>query len=132
MDRRAGTIRDADFVKKKFGVEPRFIPDYLALVGDAADGYPGIAGIGPVTAARLVNRWGPIELFPPDVLGELQEQALLFKNLATLRTDAPLFADIDELAWRGPTPAFPEWADKLGDARLLPRARAAGGQRAAN
>ena len=90
-------------MREKFGVEPALIPDYLALVGDAADGYPGIAGIGAVGAARLLNRHGPIESFPPDVLGERMEQALLFKRLATLRTDAPLFDDVDALRWRGPT-----------------------------
>ena len=91
VDRRTKTIRDAAGVREKFGVEPALIPDFLALVGDAADGYPGIAGIGAVAAARLLNRHGPIEAFPPEVLGERREQALLFKQLATLRTDAPLF-----------------------------------------
>jgi 5'-3' exonuclease len=66
-------------------------------VGDSADGYPGIDGIGPVGAARLIKQYGPIEDFPPAVLGERRELALLFKNLATLRTDARLFSDIDEL-----------------------------------
>ena len=70
VDRRAKTIRDAVGVRAKFGVEPRLIPDWLALVGDAADGYPGIAGIGAVGAARLLNRHGPIESFPPDRLLE--------------------------------------------------------------
>jgi len=82
---------------KKFGVEPALIPDYLALVGDTADGYPGIDGIGAVTAAQLLNRYGPIEGFPPNVLGQRRDRALLFKDLATLRTDAPLFDDVDEL-----------------------------------
>ena len=90
----------------KFGVEPALIPDYLALVGDAADGYPGIPGIGAVTAARLLNRYGRIEQFPAEVLGDQRELALLFKRLATLRTDAPLFSDVDELRWRGPTRGF--------------------------
>ena len=89
VDRKAKTIRDAAGVRAKFGVEPALIPDFLALVGDAADGYPGIAGIGAVGAARLLNRHGPIEAFPPEVLGERREQALLFKRLATLRRDAP-------------------------------------------
>jgi len=129
MDRRAGTIRDADFVKKKFGVEPARIPDYLALVGDAADGYPGIAGIGPVTAARLVNRWGPIELFPPEVLGEQRELALLFKTLATLRTDASLFANVEELRWRGPTLAFDDLCARIDAPNLAKRARAIAGSR---
>ncbi len=121
VDRRSGKIRDAAGVREKFGVEPALIPDFLALVGDSADGYPGIAGLGPVTAARLLNRYGAIEAFPPEVLGARREQALLFKNLATLRTDARLFDDVDELRWRGPTPAFPAFVERVGDARLLER-----------
>jgi len=121
VDRRGQKIRDADAVREKFGVEPLRIPDFLALVGDAADGYPGIAGIGEVTAARLVGRYGAIEDFPPEILGERRALALLFKDLATLRTDAQLFGDVDELRWRGPTDAFAAWAAQIGDARLLPR-----------
>jgi 5'-3' exonuclease len=121
MDRRSGKIRNAVGVREKFGVEPELIPDYLALVGDAADGYPGIPGIGPKTAATLLNRHGPIEGFPPSVLGANQELALLFKTLATLRTDAPLFRDVDELRWRGPTTGFPDTVKRCGDARLLNR-----------
>ena len=108
-------------MREKFGVEPVLIPDFLALVGDAADGYPGIAGIGPITAARLLNRHGIIEDFPPAVLGDSRDLALLFKDLATLRTDARLFRDVDELRWRGPTNAFAACAERLGDARLLQR-----------
>src|SRR6185295_11037103 len=78
MDRRSGHIRDADGVLAKFGVMPPHIPDYLALVGDSADGYPGIAGYGPKTAARLIQRYGSLEQFPPEVLGESPENALLF------------------------------------------------------
>src|SRR5882672_9715621 len=111
IDSRRKTIRDAAGVREEFGVDPPLIPDLLALVGDAADGYPGIAGIGPKTAARLLNLHGPIESFPPQILGGQQDLALLFKNLATLRTDVPLFADVDALRWRGPTPAFAEWAE---------------------
>ena len=121
VDRRSGTIRDAAGVREKFGVEPALIPDFLALVGDAQDGYPGIEGIGKATAARLLNEHGPIEAFPPTVLGTNRDAALLFKRLATLRTDAPLFADVDELAWRGPTPAFATWADRMQDTRILER-----------
>ena len=107
----------------KFGVPPERIPDYLALVGDAADGYPGMPGIGPKTAARLIERYGPLEDFPVD--GTLdRERALLFKRLATLRSDAPLFTDVDALRWRGPTPAFPAFAEKIGDPKLLPRVAA--------
>jgi 5'-3' exonuclease len=121
VDRRSQKIRDADGVREKFGVEPVLIPDFLALVGDAADGYPGIPGIGPVSAARLLNRHGIIESFPPDVLGDSRELALLFKDLATLRTDARLFRDVDELRWRGPTKAFAACAERLGETRLLER-----------
>jgi len=121
VDRKSRKIRDAAAVREKFGVEPGLIPDFLALVGDAADGYPGIPGIGAVTAARLLNRHGVIEDFPPAVLGESRDLALLFKNLATLRTDAPLFRDVDELRWRGPTDEFAARAERLGDARLHER-----------
>ena len=123
VDRRGQKIRDDAAVREKFGVEPALIPDLLALVGDAADGYPGIPGIGRKTAARLLNRYGIIEHFPPSVLGERRDQALLFKDLATLRTDAPLFREVDELAWRGPTDAFAAYAQHLGDPRLLQRCR---------
>lgn len=121
VDRKSRKIRDAAGVREKFGVEPGLIPDFLALVGDTADGYPGIAGIGAVTAARLLNQYGPIEDFPATVLGDNRDQALLFKRLATLRTDAPLFRNVDELEWRGPSQAFATWAHRLGDARLLDR-----------
>ena len=121
VDRRAQKIRNAEGVREKFGVEPGLIPDFLALVGDAADGYPGIPGIGRITAARLLNRLGIIESFPPDVLGDSRDLALLFKNLATLRTDAPLLRDVDELRWRGPTNAFAAWAERQREARLLER-----------
>jgi 5'-3' exonuclease len=125
VDRRGQKIRDAEGVREKFGVEPVLIPDYLALVGDTADGYSGIRGIGRVGAARLLNRYGPIESFPPAVLGEKRDLALLFKDLATLRTDAPLFRGVDELRWRGPTKAFAAWVERLGDERLLARCLAA-------
>ena len=122
VDRKSKTIRNAAGVREKFGVDPVFIPDFLALVGDAADGYPGIAGIGRATAARLVNRHGPIEEFPPTILGEQRELALLFKKLATLRTDAALFRNVDELQWRGPTDRFTAYAARLGDERVVERA----------
>jgi 5'-3' exonuclease len=125
MDRRSNTMRDADGVRKKFGVSPPMIPDYLALVGDSADGYPGIAGIGPKGAARLIERYGKIEDFPVHILGERRELALLFKTLATLRTDAPLFATVDELKWRGPTERFVAVAERVGDIRLISRAEKA-------
>lgn len=122
IDRKAGAIRDANGVFKKFGVSPALIPDFLALVGDSADGYPGIAGIGKTGAARLLNDYGPIEAFPEKVLKDRREEALLFKNLATLRTNAPLFSDVEELRWRGPTPTFAELTEKIGEPRLLDRA----------
>src|SRR4029453_15448895 len=96
-------------------------PDLLALVGDAADGYPGIPGIGATTAAQLLNRYGPIEKFPQKVLGKQRDLALLFKNLATLRTDAPLFENSETPRWRGPTPGFAAWAKRMEAPRLLER-----------
>jgi 5'-3' exonuclease len=122
IDRRAGAIRNADAVQKKFGVIPVLIPDFLALVGDSADGYPGISGIGKTGAARLLNQFGPIENFPEKVLGAQRTQALLFKQLATLRTDAELFTNVDQLRWRGPTKTFADLTSKLGDPKLLRRA----------
>jgi 5'-3' exonuclease len=121
IDRKSKKIRDAAGVRQKFGVEPALIPDFLALVGDAADGYPGIPGIGSITAAQLLNRHGSIESFPPSVLGERRDTALLFKDLATLRTDAPLFHDVDELRWRGPTGVFGSWTERMEAPRLLER-----------
>jgi 5'-3' exonuclease len=121
VDRKARKIRGAEGVREKFGVEPALIPDFLALVGDAADGYPGIAGIGAVGAARLLNRHGAIEAFPATVLGERKELALLFKRLATLRTDAELFENVDELLWRGPTDGFGRWTQAVEAPRLLER-----------
>ena len=122
VDRRSGKIRNAEGVREKFGVEPVLIPDYLALIGDAADGYPGIAGIGAVTAAQLLNRYGPIESFPPDVLhDDKRKLALLFKDLATLRTNASLFADVDDLRWRGATSSFSAFAERIGEPRLVER-----------
>ena len=125
VDRKSGHIRNATGVRAKFGVQPELIPDYLALVGDAADGYPGIPGIGAVTAARLLNRHGAIEGFPDAVLGTNREAALLFKRLATLRTDATLFEDVDALRWRGDTASFAAWAERTNDARLATRVAAA-------
>ena len=122
IDRRKNEIRDEAGVRAKFGVAPAFIPDYLALVGDAADGYPGIPGIGRKTAANLINRHGYIEDFPAEVLKEdNRELALLFKNLATLRTNARLFKNVDELRWRGPATTFVSLAEKIGEPRLVAR-----------
>jgi 5'-3' exonuclease len=133
MDGRGKQIRDAEGVRRKFGVDPPMIPDFLALVGDAADGYPGISGIGAITAAQLLNRYGSIERFPPALLGERRELALVFKNLATLRTDASLFRDVDELRWQGPAAAFAALAERMEAPRLFERSRkaeAASGQAA--
>lgn len=121
VDRKTKAIRNADEVQKKFGVPPELIPDYLALVGDTADGYPGIEGIGPKGAASLLLRYGTIDKFPEEALGERRELALLFKQLATLKTDAPLFKHVSELNWTGPTLKFAEWSERLGD-KLIARA----------
>jgi 5'-3' exonuclease len=125
VDRRSGDIRDEAAVREKFGVPPEFIPDFLALVGDSADGFPGIQGIGRITAARLLNAHGPIESFPEEVLGGRRARALLFKDLAVLRSQEPLFDRVDELAWKGPTAALETWADRMGDEGLVERAEAA-------
>ena len=122
VDRRSNAVRNADAVREKFGVSPELIPDYLALVGDNADGYPGVPRIGAKGAARLITQHGPLESFPSDVLGAHREDAFLFKRLATLRTDAPLFENVESLRWRGPTASFAETAARLGDAGLVSRA----------
>ena len=122
IDRRSNEIRNADRVRAKFGVAPEFIADYLALVGDSADGYPGIAGCGAKTAASLINQHGHIEQFPAAVLkGDNRARALLFKDLATLRTNAPLFKSVEELRWKGPTPSFAWVAKQIDDERLVSR-----------
>jgi 5'-3' exonuclease len=123
IDRRSLKVRDEKGVHEKFGVGPLHIPDYLALVGDTADGYPGIKGIGAKTAAHLIKRHGKLEDFPEEVLGDSHELALLFKKLATLRTDAPLFRKVDEVRWRGPTPAFENFANKIDNIRLIERSQ---------
>ncbi|HXD74565.1 MAG TPA: 5'-3' exonuclease H3TH domain-containing protein [Vicinamibacterales bacterium] len=129
MDRRARTIRAEADVVKKFGVPPASIPDYLALVGDTADGYPGLAGWGARSTAAVLAKYGHIESIPSDwrtwnvnatrpaalaaTLEREREQALLFRDLATLRTGIPLFDGVDTLRWKGPTPAFAPLAMKL-------------------
>src|ERR1041385_2538310 len=124
VDRRSGVIRDAEAVRAKFGVPPELIPEYLALVGDSADGYPGISGCGPKTAAQLINRYGPLENFASSALSEENRGlALLFKDLATLRTDAQLFDDVEKLRWRGATDGFAQLAEKIDGSRLLTRVR---------
>jgi 5'-3' exonuclease len=125
VDRKSKVIRDDNGVQAKFGVTPARIPDYLALVGDSADGYPGIPGIGPKGAANLIVRYGRIEDFPPQILGERRDLALLFKKLATLRTDARLFTDVDELQWHAPTERFSTCCAQMDNPRLLARAHKA-------
>jgi len=125
IDRKSKALRNAAAVREKFGVDPSLIPDFLALVGDVADGYPGIDGIGKTGAARLLSRYGPLESFPENVLsGARRELALRFKVLATLKADLPLFADVDELRWRGPAAGFAAIAAKI-DARLFERCQKA-------
>ena len=124
VDRKSGQIRGEAGVREKFGVLPAHIPDFLALVGDAADGYPGIPKFGKKTAARVIDRYGAIEQFPDTVLGDHREHALLFKHLATLRVDVPLFDDVEQLRWSGPLPEFAAIVETIGDARLATRVRA--------
>ncbi len=127
--RRTGEVRDDSAVMRKFGVPPPSIPDYLALVGDAADGYPGLPGWGAKSTAAVLARFAHIESIPADwrdwrvnvssasalarTLSEQRDQALLFRTLATLRTDISPFADVDELRWNGPMPAFEALAARL-------------------
>ena len=125
VDRRTREIRNAAGVRAKYGVDPEHIPDFLALVGDSADGYPGLAGIGRVSAARLIGKYGALESFPSEVLGERRDLALLFKRLATLKTDAALFADTESLRWRGPTAQFEAWTERFSNPRLLGRSQRA-------
>jgi 5'-3' exonuclease len=124
IDRRSKKILNAKAIREKFGVNPNLIPDFLALVGDSADGYPGIPGIGKISAARMLNKYGPIEAFPKHALGEHRKNALLFKRLATLRTDAPLFKKVSQLQWHGPTSTFEKFTKKFNEPRLLNRANA--------
>ncbi len=125
IDRKSKAIRNAEAIEKKFGVPPKLIPDYLALVGDAADGYPGLDGIGPKGASSLLLRYGPIEQFPDETLGERRELALLFKKLATLKTDEPLFSKVSALRWAGPTGIFAEWSERVGDKVIARASKAA-------
>ncbi|HUJ13056.1 MAG TPA: 5'-3' exonuclease H3TH domain-containing protein [Thermoanaerobaculia bacterium] len=121
IDGRRNVIRDAAGVEAKFGVPPALIPDYLALVGDAADGYPGIRGFGPKRAAAILRQRGPIEAIDDRAID--RERALLFKKLATLRTDAMLFDSVGELRWSGPSPSFAAFAETIGAPELAARAQ---------
>jgi 5'-3' exonuclease len=122
VDRRSKAVRNAGGVRSKFGVDPEFIADFLALVGDTADGYPGIQRIGAKGAQSLISRYGKIENFPAEILGEYRARALLFKRLATLRTDAMLFENVDELQWRGPTAECASVFERLGIPDVFTRA----------
>ena len=139
LDRRKRETRDEQGVVARFGVGPASIPDYLALVGDTADGFPGIAGWGEKASGAVLGRYAHLERIPPratdwDVpvrgaarlsaaLEENRELAMLFRTLATLRTDVPVFDDVEELRWRGPTPAFEQTAKRLQVPGLWDRAR---------
>jgi 5'-3' exonuclease len=140
VDRRANQIRGAVEVKLKYGVPPASIPDYLALVGDSADGYPGLPGWGAKSAAAVIAHYGSIDAIPASVrdwavpvrgaarlassLAADREIALLFRTLARLRTDAPVSATVDALEWRGPKAEFTEWAARMGAPGLAERAAA--------
>jgi 5'-3' exonuclease len=144
-DRRAGTIRGADDVVKKFGVAPESIPDYLGLVGDAADGYPGLPGWGAKTASAVLGRYRHLEAIPANAaewqvtvrgaaklaatLVEYAELARLFRDLATLRTDAPVSAHVEDLRWTGPRPEFFDLCTRLDAGGLFRRAQHAAEKR---
>jgi 5'-3' exonuclease len=135
LNRRTRTILDEAAIVGKFGVSPASIPDYLALVGDSADGYPGLPGWGAKSSAAVLAKFLHLEAIPrdcrdwhvnvasagrlADTLGREWDNALLFRRLATLRTDLELFDDVEELRWSGPGPAFDEWAARLDSARTV-------------
>jgi 5'-3' exonuclease len=143
VDRRSSRIRDAAGVEAKFGVPPHLIPDYLALVGDTADGYPGVPGWGAKSTAAVLRRHGHLTTLPldnpqwmPDIAGgaslvrrlrESWKDALVFLELATLKTDAPLFESVELLEWKGPRPDADRLAESIGASGLLQRARHARG-----
>ena len=138
LDRRTKELRDEAGVRRKFGVPPASIPDWLALVGDSADGFPGLPGWGAKSAAAVLARYGHLEQIPKlaldweipvrgalrlaTTLAEQYERALLFRKLATLRADAPIAADVDALRWRGPRADFAAWSQRLGAPSLHERA----------
>jgi 5'-3' exonuclease len=138
LDRRTREVRNESGVQQKFGVPPASIPDWLALVGDSADGYPGLPGWGAKSAASVLARYGHLLQIPTlaaewDVavrgalrlattLAEQREQALLFRTLATLRTDAPIGVDVNALRWTGPRAEFAAWSSRLGAPALHQRA----------
>jgi 5'-3' exonuclease len=136
LNRRTRAVYDEPAIVAKFGVPPSSIPDYLALVGDASDGYPGLRGWGPRSTAAVLSRFGHLESIPEDwrqwhvnaaspaslarTLQEQRELAFLFRTLATLRSDAALFDDVEALRWRGPTEAFAALAAELDRAARAP------------
>ena len=140
LDRRTRELRNESAVQRKFGVLPASIPDWLALVGDSADGYPGLPGWGAKSAATVLARYQHIEHIPKlaaewnvsvrgalrlaTALAEQRERARLFRELATLRTDAPIETDVQGLRWRGPRAEFAAWARRLGTPALHERASA--------
>ena len=142
LDRRRDVLRDEAGVVAKFGVKPESIPDYLAVVGDSADGFPGLPGWGAKTAALTLSRYPHLEDIPrnwrewdPSIrnalrlsttLFELWSDALLFRTLATLRLDVAVFDSIDGLLWNGPRPEFEEHCRGMNSPDLLTRARSAG------
>ncbi len=146
LNRRTRVTLDEAGVVRKFGVPPESIPDYLALVGDAADGYPGLPGWGAKSSAAVLAKFGHIESIPADsgdwhvnaanasalaqTLLRERDRALLFRTLATLRTDIPLFDDIDRLRWNGPTPAFDALSSRFDAAVTEPRSSIARPKRA--
>jgi 5'-3' exonuclease len=141
LDRRRNIVRDEAGVEEKFGVKPESIPDYLAVVGDSADGYPGITGWGTKAAAMVLSQYPHLEGIPKswqewspsirrarplaEALFNAWDAALLFRTLATLRVDVPVFDSIEELRWAGPSPAFEEYSERLKAPELRRRAAAA-------
>lgn len=146
FDRRTGAIRDADGVRGKFGIDPASIPDYLALRGDAADGFPGVKGWGAKSAATVLARYGHLDDIPEDAaawdvrvrgaarlaaaLADAREDARLFRHLATLRTTLPVFENVDELRWSGPEPRFFDLCAQINAPGYFRRAQAAAAARA--
>ena len=142
LDRRQNIVRDEAGVVAKFGVNPQSIPDYLAVVGDSADGFPGVTGWGPKAAALVLSRYPHLEVVPKDwrqwhasirkarLLSEslfsAWNDALLFRTLATLRLDVPVFETVEDLRWKGPRPGFEQYCQQMKSPELLRRATAAG------
>jgi len=140
LNRRTRVTLDEAGVIGKFGVPPVSIPDYLALVGDASDGYPGLSGWGPKSTAAVLAKFGHLESIPADwrdwhvnaanasalanTLSQERDQAMLFRTLATLRTDIALFDDVDQLRWNGPTPGFTALAARFDSAKTGARKHA--------